>query len=69
MVEIAVGVLPDENGNIPDIGKPVGLRITSKDGSAVGKIISKIRKQKIFVSSNSWERLSACDFNVLFPSW
>ena len=46
MVEIAVGVFPDENGNIPDLGKPVGLRITSKDRSAVGKVISKTRKQR-----------------------
>ena len=38
-VEIAVRAFPNENGNVPDIGKPFGLRVTSKDGSAVGKII------------------------------
>jgi hypothetical protein len=34
-VEIAVRAFPNENGNIPDIGKPFGLRVTSKVGSAV----------------------------------
>lgn len=42
MVEIPVRVFPDENGIIPDIGKPFGLRITSKDGSAVGKVMSEM---------------------------
>ena len=42
MVEIPVRVFPDGSGNIPDIGKPFGLRITSKDGSAVGMVMYEI---------------------------
>ena len=34
---IIVEAVPDENGNIPDVGIPLGIRITSKDGSAIGK--------------------------------
>ena len=37
VLEISVRVLADENGNIPSIGLPLGVRVTSKDGSAVGK--------------------------------
>ena len=42
-VEIAVRVFPNENGNTPHIGKPFGLRITSKDESAVGRIIIDLK--------------------------
>ena len=35
-VDVTVRILPDELGNIPTIGTPFGLRITSADGSAVG---------------------------------
>ena len=34
---IEVEVLANEYGNIPDIGLPLGVRVTSRDGSAVGK--------------------------------
>ena len=47
-VEIAVRAFPNENGNIPDIGKPFGLRVTSKDGSAVGKIIVTSKQKHYF---------------------
>ena len=46
-VEIAVRAFPNENGNIPDIGKPFGLRVTSKDGSAVGKILCHKTKRSL----------------------
>ena len=36
-VEIAVRAFPDGSGNVPNIGVPFGLRITSEDGSAVGE--------------------------------
>ena len=36
-VEVTVRVLPDETGNVPRIGAPFGLRITSADVTAVGK--------------------------------
>ena len=36
-VEVTVRVLSNGNDEWPHIGKPFGLRITSKDGSAVGK--------------------------------
>ena len=39
VLEISVRVLADENGNIPSIGLPLGVRVTSKDGSAVGKAL------------------------------
>ena len=39
MVEIAVTAFPDSSGNVPSIGIPFGLRITSGDGTAVGKKI------------------------------
>ena len=35
--EVTVRILPDETGNVPRIEVPFGLRITSADGSAVGK--------------------------------
>ena len=37
VVEVEVQVLADEYGNITDAGLPLGVRVTSKDGSAVGK--------------------------------
>ena len=33
---IQITVLADENGHITDAGVPLGVRVTSKDGSAVG---------------------------------
>ena len=38
VVVVEVQVLADEYGNITDAGLPLGVRVTSKDGSAVGKI-------------------------------
>ncbi|CAI8047415.1 Deleted in malignant brain tumors 1 protein [Geodia barretti] len=35
VVEIAVTAFPDSSGNVPSIGIPFGLRITSGDGTAV----------------------------------
>ena len=46
-VEIAVRAFLGENGNVPDIGKPFGLRVTSKDGSAVGKILRHKTKRSL----------------------
>ena len=36
-VVVEVWVLADESGHITDAGVPLGVRVTSKDGSAVGK--------------------------------
>ena len=36
MMELNVNALADEDGNIPSIRTPLGVRITSKDGSAEG---------------------------------
>ena len=47
-VDIAVRAFPGENGIIPDIGKPFGLRVTSKDGSAVGKILCHKTKRSLY---------------------
>ena len=33
---IPVRVLADENGITPEVGLPLGVRVTSRDGSAVG---------------------------------
>ena len=35
-LEIPVRVLADENGIIPEVGLPLGVRVTSRDDSAVG---------------------------------
>ena len=37
VVVVEVSVLADEYGHITDAGIPLGVRVTSKDGSAVGK--------------------------------
>ena len=37
LLEIIVGPVADENGNVPDVAIPLGVRVTSKDGTAVGK--------------------------------
>ena len=37
VVVVEVWVLADESGHITDAGIPLGVRVTSKDGSAVGK--------------------------------
>ena len=68
-VEIAVRAFPGENGNIPDIGKPFGLRVTSKDGSAVGKILRHKTKHSVFYNTAySWKRLSKSVVNSILPS-
>ena len=36
MMELNVNALADEDGNIPSIRTPLGVRVTSKDGSAEG---------------------------------
>ena len=36
--EVTVRILPNETGNVPHIGAPFGLRITSADVTAIGKI-------------------------------
>ena len=66
-VEIAVRVFPDGNGNTPHIGKPFGLRVTSKDGSALGKNVRFITTLHYYLCS--WERLSESVVNSLLPSW
>ena len=33
---IPVSVLADDNGIIPEVGLPLGVRVTSRDGPAVG---------------------------------
>ena len=37
VLEIAVGALPDESGKVPYVATPLGVRIATKDGSAVGE--------------------------------
>ena len=34
---VEVSVLADKNGHITDAGLPLGVRVTSRDGSAVGE--------------------------------
>ena len=36
VLEIPVRIFDDDDGTSPDIGLPLGVRVTSRDGSAVG---------------------------------
>ena len=36
-LEISVRPFADKNGNVPKIGVPLGVRVKSRDGTAVGK--------------------------------
>ena len=36
VLEIPVRIFDDDDGTTPDIGLPLGVRVTSRDGSAVG---------------------------------
>ena len=39
ILEIVVKILADKSGNSPDIGLLLGARVTSRDRSAVGKVL------------------------------
>ena len=36
VLEIPVRIFDDDDGTTPDIGLPFGVRVTSRDGSAIG---------------------------------
>ena len=36
VLEIPVRIFNDDDGTTPDIGLPLGVRVTSRDGSAIG---------------------------------
>ena len=37
---VQIDIIPDKNGNIPKIGVPLGLRVTSRDISAIGMTLT-----------------------------
>ena len=59
-MELQVNALADENGNIPSIRTPLGVRITSKDESADSSASCKLQDSYKF----SWKRLPECTIEL-----